>query len=294
MKLTHISLAVAAMAAWGFNFVAISVGLQDMPPFLFAALRFVLTVFPFIFFVRKPDVSWQLIFGVGLFMLTLQFTFLYKGMAMGVGGGITSAVAQVQVFFTMIMGAIILRERPGGLVLSGLAVAVLGIVLIGLTMVGAGAGDQSSIGGLMMVVLAGFFWSIGNILLKKCGKIDMLSMVIYASLVPPIPLFALSYFVEGPAAISLAFASISWATVAAFTYIVLISTLFSYTVWGFLLKNYQSGQVVPFALLVPIFGVFSGWMFLGESFGPQRLIGAGLVVLGLVIVNWRSLWLQKT
>lgn len=283
MKLHHIGLAVLAMAIWGFNFVAISLGLKDIPPFLFTALRFTFTIVPFIFFVKKPNVSWSLIFGVGLFLLTLQFVFLFKGMQMGVGGGIASAVIQVHVFFTMIFGAILLRERPGMLELSGLAVAVLGIVLIGLTM------ERASISGLVMVVFGGFFWAFGNILLKKCGEVDMIAMIIYASLVPPLPMFALSYFFEGPELMVQAVSNISWVTVAAFAYIILISTMISYTAWGFLMKTYESRQVVPFALLVPLFGIFSGWMFLGESFGPQRLAGAGLVIFGLVVVNWSSL-----
>jgi O-acetylserine/cysteine efflux transporter len=47
--------------------------------------------------------------------------------------------------------------------------------------------------------------------------------------------------------------------------------------------------VAPFGLLVPIFGVFSGWLFMGEAFGPQRLLGAAFVFAGLIVINWRTL-----
>jgi O-acetylserine/cysteine efflux transporter len=56
-----------------------------------------------------------------------------------------------------------------------------------------------------------------------------------------------------------------------------------------LLKNYAATQVAPFGLLVPIFGVFSGWLLMGEEFGAQRLQGAALVFTGLVVINWRTL-----
>jgi len=74
-------LAVLVALLWGLNFVAIDIGLHagghDFPPLLFVAMRFVLVVFPWIFFVRKPDVSWKAIIGVGLFMSAGQFGLLY-------------------------------------------------------------------------------------------------------------------------------------------------------------------------------------------------------------------------
>lgn len=283
MKLQHIGLAVLGMAIWGFNFVAISVGLKEMPPLLFTCVRFVVTVFPFILFVRKPALTWWQIFTIGMTLLTLQFAFLFKGMQMGVGGGVASTVVQSQAFFTLIIAAVMLRERPARRDIAGLFVAVVGIAFIALTMSGA------SVLGIVMIVFAAFFWSIGNVLLKQAGNVDMLALIVYASLFPPIPLFLLSYVFEGPEQISAAVSGISVASAWALLYIVLGSTLAGYTIWGFLLKNYAATQVAPFGLLVPIFGVFSGWLFMGEEFGPQRLLGAALVFTGLVVINWRTL-----
>jgi O-acetylserine/cysteine efflux transporter len=283
VKLQHIGLAIFGMAIWGFNFVAISVGLKEMPPLLFTCVRFVITAFPLILFVRKPALTWWQIFSIGMTLLTLQFAFLFKGMQLGVGGGVASTVVQSQAFFTLIIAAVMLRERPAKRDLAGLCVAALGIVLIALTMSGASAL------GVVMIVLAAFFWSIGNVLLKRAGNVDMLALIVYASLFPPIPLFLLSYVFEGPEQISTAVSGVSIASAWALLYIVVGSTLVGYTIWGFLLKNYAATQVAPFGLLVPIFGVFSGWLLMGEAFGPQRLLGAALVFAGLVVINWRTL-----
>ncbi len=282
MKISHIGLAVLAMAAWGFNFVAISLGLKELPPFLFTALRFLLTAFPLLLFVRRPNIDWKVLVAVGVFLLTLQFAFLFKGMALGVGGGIASTVIQCQVFFSIIGGAIILNEKPTLRDLCGLIIAAMGIFLIALTM------GRATLNGLMLVVLAGLSWAIGNIFLKRAGKVDMLSLIAYASLIPPLPLLLLSYFFEGPERWFYAFNHITLLSGFSLLYIVLISTLFSYGVWGFLMRNYAVNRVAPFGLLVPVFGVFSGWLVMNESFGPQRLAGAGLVIIGLVAVNWRQ------
>jgi O-acetylserine/cysteine efflux transporter len=283
VKLQHIGLAIFGMAIWGFNFVAISVGLKEMPPLLFTCVRFVITAFPLILFVRKPTLTWWQIFSIGMTLLTLQFAFLFKGMQLGVGGGVASTVVQSQAFFTLIIAAVMLRERPARRDLAGLFVAAMGIAFIALTMSG------SSVLGIVMIVFAALFWSIGNVLLKRAGNVNMLALIVYASLFPPVPLFILSYVFEGPEQISAAVSGVSIASAWALLYIVVGSTLVGYTIWGFLLKNYAATQVAPFGLLVPIFGVFSGWLLMGEAFGPQRLLGAALVFAGLVVINWRTL-----
>lgn len=283
MKLQHIALAIFGMAIWGFNFVAISVGLKELPPFLFTGIRFVVTVFPFILFVRKPAISWWQIFSIGMTLLTLQFAFMFKGMQMGIGGGVASTVVQCQAFFTLLMGAIILREIPAVRDVSGLLVAVVGIVLIGLTM------SESSVDGMLLIIVSAFFWATGTVLLKRVGNVDMFALIVYASVFPPIPLFLLSYVTEGPELITAALGEVTIASFVALAYIVLASTLTGYTIWGFLVKTYEAKQVAPFGLLVPIFGVFSGWLFMGEEFGPQRLLGAVLVFTGLVVINWHAL-----
>jgi O-acetylserine/cysteine efflux transporter len=283
VKLQHIGLAILGMAIWGFNFVAISVVLKELPPFLFTAIRFVATFFPFIFFVRKPAVSWLQIFYIGLTLMTLQFGLMFKGIEMGVGGGVASTVVQCQAFFTLLIGAIILGEKPAPREIAGLLIAVAGIVTIALTM------NAASIGGILLLIAASFFWATGSVLLKRVGNVDMLALVIYASLVPPIPMFAMSYVFEGPAQITAALHAVSINSFVALAYMVLASTLLAYTIWGYLIKTYEAKQVAPFGLLIPIFGVFSGWLIMGEEFGPQRLSGAALVFTGLLVINWRSL-----
>ncbi len=223
------------------------------------------------------------LFLIGLTLLTLQFALLFKGMQMGVGGGVASTVIQCQAFFTLIIGTVILGEKPAMWDVAGLLVAVGGMILIALTMNGA------SIGGMLVIILAALCWATGNILLKRAGDIDMFALIVYASLFPPIPLFVLSWIFEGPQQISTALTGVSTASFWALAYIVLASTLAGYAIWGYLIKTYEAKQVAPFGLLVPIFGVFSGWLFMGEEFGPQRLLGAALVFAGLVVINWRTL-----
>lgn len=56
MPLSHLLLALAVVFVWGTNFVVIKWGLADLPPLLFATLRFTLSAFPLLLFVKRPAV----------------------------------------------------------------------------------------------------------------------------------------------------------------------------------------------------------------------------------------------
>ncbi|MDP8996200.1 MAG: EamA family transporter, partial [Pseudomonadota bacterium] len=74
--------------------------------------------------------------------------------------------------------------------------------------------------------------------------------------------------------------------VAAVIYLAALSTVFGYGAWNFLLTKYSAGTVAPFSLLVPIFGILSGVLVLGESFDKFEIAGALLVIAGLIFSNF--------
>lgn len=279
MPLRHIALAVFLMMIWGGNFVAIKIGLVDFPPLLFLALRFVLTALPIVFFMSASPAPWLIIIAFGFTLGVAKFGILFVAMDMGVSAGIASVVLQSQAFFTIIFAAILLRERPEPRDWIGLAVAFLGIGLIAATIE-----QQAVLAGLLLTVVAGALWGAANLIMKRAGQVNMLHFIIYASLVPPLPLLALSYVFEGPQRISDAVLTMSFAGVAGVLYVVIGATLFGFAVWGFLLRSYPAAKVAPFTLLVPIFGMSSSALILGEEFGLLRLGGSFLVLLGLAII----------
>jgi len=112
----------------------------------------------------------------------------------------------------------------------------------------------------------------------------MLNLIVWLSLIPPIPALALSLGFEGPSRILQALTQAGWTGFGALFYIAAFSTLVGFGIWGRLLSLYSAATVVPFSLLVPIFGAASAaWVF-HESFGPARLLGMLLIMSGLAIV----------
>lgn len=279
MKPRHVLLALVVTALWGANFVVIRVGLDSFPPLLLAALRFVLAALP-VLFLPKPDISWPRMIGLGLAWFVGQFSLLFLGMAVGMPPGVASVVLQSQVFFSILIAALVLGEKPGWRQAAGTCVALAGLALIGLT---AGSGGVSA-AGFALLVAAALCWAFGNILMRGAGKADMLPLIAWLSIIPPLPLFALSYMFEGPERIAWAMTHMNASGVAAVVYLTVFATFIGYGGWGKLLKIYPAGTVAPFSLLIPVFGATCAYLALGETFGPRRLAGMGLILLGLAVV----------
>jgi O-acetylserine/cysteine efflux transporter len=183
VKPLHIGLAVLVAAICGLNFVAISIGLRDFPPLLMAALRFALVGLA-AFFLPRPALSWTRLTIIGLAWFAGQFGLLFSGMAAGMPAGLASVTLQSQAFFSVFIAASVLGERPSLRQAGGGGVALAGLALIAIS---AGSGGVT-LAGLMLTIAAAVSWAAGNVLLRSAGKVDMLAMVAWLSLVPPLPL----------------------------------------------------------------------------------------------------------
>jgi O-acetylserine/cysteine efflux transporter len=276
MKPRDIALAVAVMAIWGVNFVAIEKGLDHFPPLLFNALRFTLAAFPALFFVGRPQVPWRWIVAVGLILGVTKFSMLFAGMAAGMPAGLSSLVLQSQAVFTVLFAVLLLRERPRPVQIAGLAVALAGVAVVG-TRTG------TNLGAFLLVIGAAAAWGLSNIATRKASPPDTLRFMVWASAVACGPLLVLSLLIDGPAADLAALRAIDGEAVLALAYVALISTLAGFAAWGFLLKRYGASTVAPFSMLVPLFGISSAAVVLGEQIHTTDLIGGALVVGGILI-----------
>ena len=280
MRASHILLAVAVAAVWGFNFVAIKVGLRDFPPLLFSCLRFALAALPILVlgWAKGPPVPWRFVIGIGVMLGVVKFPLLFLGMDVGMPAGLASLVLQAQAFFTAIFAALMLRDRPGPRQIAGMVVAFAGVGLIALEMP---AGD--SLLGLALTLAAAAAWGVSNIVMKQAKAPDLFSLIVWVSLIPPLPLLAMSLALEGPERIVYAFTSLTVVGVGSLVYIAVGATLFGFAAWGFLMRHYPASLVAPFSLLVPIFGMNSSALLLGETFTAVKLAGGLLVFAGLAL-----------
>lgn len=278
MKPQHVLLALLVAVIWGFNFVVIQVGLGQFPPLLLAALRFVVAALPAVMLAR-PRVGWGRMAAIAGVLFVGQFAFLFTGMAAGMPAGLASIVLQVQAFFTILIAAAVLRERPGPRRVAGSVIAFVGLAVIAATV-----GGSVTVAGLALTLAAALCWAIGNVLLRDAGPVDMLAMVVWLSLVPPLPLAALAVALEGAGPVAHALGHIGWLGLGAVLYMGVPTTIAGFAIWGQLLKLYPATTVAPFSLLVPVFGAASAALVLGERFGPARLAGMALILVGLAVL----------
>lgn len=287
MKPSHIALLVLVAALWGFNFVVIRIGLDNFPPLLFSALRFLLAAVPLVFFIKRPDVPWRLIIGIGIMLGVVKFSLLFIGMDVGVPPGLASLILQSQAFFTVILAMAFYAERPRPLQLAGMLLAFAGIALIGTTVDG-----HFSLTGLALAIGAAIAWACSNMLMKRVGKVNMLNLMIWISLVPPLPLFVISLLSEGWQADLAALSRVTWTGIGAVIFIAYVATVFGFGVWGAMISRYGVATVAPFSLLVPVFGMSSAAIVLGEAIGPIRIAAAVLIIAGLVLNVLNPGWLR--
>ena len=283
---SHLLLALAIVAVWGTNFVVIKLALESLPPFLFAALRYIFALLPVVFFIPKPKVSWGNLCIYGLATGVGQFGVMYFAIDGRISPGLASLVIQTQVFFTI--GFAMFFAKEGLRFYQALAVAV---AMTGLVTIALHTDATTTFLGLALVVFAGFSWGIANTVSRQAGSINMLSYVVWASAFSIPPLLAVSLIFEGGAShlweVTLSAPVGAWIAVFWQSW---GNTLFGYGAWAWLLSKHPAAVVAPAPLLVPIFGMGASTFFLGESLPVWKLIAAGLVITGLLInLFWPSL-----
>ena len=285
MPINHLLIALAVVFVWGTNFVVIRWGLDGMPPFLFATLRFALAALPWMLFMPRPAAPWRQLAAFGVLIGVGQFGLLYLAIQGRISPGLASLVVQLQVFFTIGLSLLLMGERVRGYQIMGLLLALGGLTLIAMNL------DATvTVAGVGLVLAAGFFWACGNLVVKSLGPVNMLHFVVWSSIFAVPPLLALSLWLEGPAAIAQAlqhagagvWASVLWQSLA--------NSLFGYGVWNWLLARHPAATVTPLALLVPVFGMGASALSLGEAMPGWKLGACALVLGGLaVIVFWPRL-----
>lgn len=268
-------LAASVAFIWGVSFIIVKWGVDDMPPLMLAAQRFLLTAFPALLFLRPPKTSWRIQIAYGLTLGAGQFGAVFTAIKWGAPVGMTSIVVQTQVFFTILLSMLIFRERPLWFQIAGALIAFAGVVLIGQRRAGG-----TELVPFLMVVFAAMWWGSANVIGKMAGRIDTMSFVMWSSIWAGLALLAMSLALEGADA-RRALLAPTWTGTWIVLVLAFVSTLYAFGVWSHLLSRFPAAAVAPFALLVPVFGLLSAAFVLGETITVIELIGGTLVLAGL-------------
>jgi len=272
----HLGLLVLIMAIWGMNFAAAKIGLEVLPPIFMVALRWSLVGLVLAPFVPRPHGRWGRVFLISMTLGLVHFALMFTGLRHL--DAATAAIAiQLQVPFAALLAAVLFRDTLGWRRAIGMAIAFVGVGII--------AGEPRLDGqyaALAMVIAAACVWSIANMQIKMLGDIDGLTLNAWIGVFAAPQLFLASWLLEeGQLA---ALRTIDGAAILSVLYQVVFVVIFAYGLWYRLLRRYDVNQVMPFILLVPVFGVLSGILVLGEALSLQFIAGGALTLFGVGIL----------
>ena len=285
MSFRDLLLAFLVVMAWGVNFVVMKYAVTEIPPFLLTGLRFALAAIPAVFLVARPAVPWRLLIGYGTGFGIVQFAFMFTAFRMGSPAGLTAVLLQTQAFFTIALAYLVLGERASLWQLVGIGIAAAGVaVIIG------GATQGAALLPALLVLIGALGWGVANVVLKVARPTDVLAFTVWTSLVPPLPMFALSLATEGPDAWAASWAHLTSVGIAAVLWFAYPISLLSGIAWASLMSRYAAATFAPFALLVPVVAMACGAAIYGERLTGAGLAGSALVLAGLGVLIAAGRW----
>ncbi|SJZ94989.1 O-acetylserine/cysteine efflux transporter [Enhydrobacter aerosaccus] len=277
MKPLHVAAALLIAALWGLNFTVIRLGLDVFTPFTFAGWRFLLGALP-VLFLPRPPISWRALAGIGFFMFTGQFVFLFFAMQAGLPPGLSSVLVQLQGPLTVVLAALFLHERTRPAQWLGLGVALIGVLVIARSV--EGSANVLAVG---IALLSALSWAVGNLFLREARGAPVFAVTAWASLLPPLPLLIAAALTDGIDATLSPILAPSWQGWLVLFYTVVPAMWLGYLIWGTLLRSYPAAKVGPVSLLVPCCALFFASQIVGEPIGGVRLIGVAIVLAGVAI-----------
>lgn len=285
---------LTVVLVWGVNFVVMKFALRDFTPFQLGAARYVFAVLPLLLFIRPPKVPWKWVVLYGAFQGVGQFGILFLALKVGMTAALASVILQTQVFWTALFGFVLLRERASGSLQAGLGLAALGLSCFALNYVnpGAAGGSATTLLGFVLTLCAAAMWALSNIVARRVQQVatdySPLAFVVWSGLVAVLPFVALSWIFDPQATRWqwLEARGSSWLAVA---YLGWVATILGYSLWTGLLKRHPANRVAPFSLGVPVVGLATGMLVLGEVITPWQWAGIALVVAALGCVMLGSL-----
>jgi O-acetylserine/cysteine efflux transporter len=234
---------------------------------------------------KRPPMRQMLFLSVTL--QTVQFGLMFTALHLGLS--ITSAViaTQLGVPFSCLMAAIFFKDYLGPWRSFGLLVAFLGVVIV------AGTPDASAHWMAFLLMVGGCMaWSVANLYLKTIDAPHSMSLLFWPALLSLPQFMLLSALLESDQLTLIAQAHrAAWLGVA---YSTLISSIIGYGLWNWLITHFPVSRVMPFGLLMPVFGIFFGSVLFGEMPSERLLLGGALTMVGVAIITFRRPKLAET
>jgi drug/metabolite transporter (DMT)-like permease len=272
---------------WGSTYLAIKVGVTELPPFLFAGLRFLVAGLVLLVLARAlgdplPKKSdWRTLTIVGLLLLAGGNAFVVWS-EQYIGSGIASIFVVTVAMWTALFDAII----PGGSgelnwrIIAGLLLGFLGtLLLVGASPAEILAADKR---GPIALTIASASWSLGTVYAKR-----------HPTRASPYMGAAFQMIVGGTAVALVGTLLGEWASwhlssrgIGAIAYLVIFGSVLGYSAYSYALRHASATIVGTYAYVNPVIAVLLGWLLLHEPVGPRTFVAMGMILVAVVWIQF--------
>ena len=267
---------VAVAMVWGMGLVFAKAAIAHFPPILLMSLRFTVTALALVWFVKPPKGTMKALFWVAIVSAAIQYSLTFTGLK-GLDAGVTALIVQLEVPFLTLLGALLLKEVTGLRKWLGIGVAFVGVAII----VGTPA-VAVAWGSVALVIGGSFIWAVGQIMVRRLKAIDGLTVTAWVAVFAAPQLLVMSLIFErGQIEAVQSAGPVVWVAVA---YLGLVMTALGYGLWYSLIRRHPVSQVAPFLLLLPVFSLAGGALFLGETLDWRTVFGGVIVIAGVAVI----------
>ena len=269
-------MALSVPLLWGLGFVFAKGAINHFPPILLMAFRFSLTALVLVWFTSLPVGKFLQLFKIAIVAAAIQYSLTFTGVK-GLEAGLASIIVQLEVPFLVILGALLLREKPGYKKWIGIAISFVGVAIMS---------QQDELSGSFIsiaLLLSGCFaWALGQVMIRKLKDVSGMQVTAWIAVFAAPQLFFMSAIFENGQLEAIKTANpLVWWTVL---YLGLIMTCLGYYFWNTLIRHHDVSKVAPFLLLLPVFSVLGGNVFLGEAITLEKFYGGATILLGIGVI----------
>jgi drug/metabolite transporter (DMT)-like permease len=272
-------------ALWGGNVVAIKIGLRGIPPLAAAGIRFCIALPLVALWARLRSVSVKPRAGeiFPLLVIALLFTFqiavLNWGTRLTLAGRATVILHTYPVFVAFLAHFMIPGERLSWYRLVGVILAFAGIVAVFWEKLALGTGE--TVPGDLLCLGSAFLLGLLNVLLKRyLQTIDEARVLVWEMIIGVPLFFALHLLFDRGSAFTF-----SPDVVTALLYQGVIVGVFCFLIWLSILKRHSPSRLTVLFFTAPLWGLLASYLLLGEGISIGLAVGAGMVALGIFLVN---------
>ena len=277
MKPIDVLSAILVAVIWGLGLVVAKAAMTHFSPILLMALRFTLTAACLIWFYRPPRNLYTKLFWIALVSAAIQYSLTFTGVQ-GIDASTSVLLIQLEVPFGLLLAWVLLGDKLSVKQIVGMVVAFGGAMLI--------VGEpklSNDLRYVFMVIGGAFTWAVGQIMIKKLGKVGGFTLVSSVAIFATPQLYIASFLLESDQLAQIKSAPLeAWAAVV---YLGLVMTALAYALWYRLLGLYDVKLVMPYLLLLPVTSVAGGIVFLGETLTLKIAMGGLFALIGVAIIT---------